>query len=98
MAEMLARYFTNADHVSNLTEEDDSFRTIREVYRETNSDVGRLKYNRHLKRSTQRNLVDETSGSHRSFLRMRLIKGTATSLTNPLYNHSIEKTEWLGLR
>lgn len=48
------------DHVSSLTEEDDSFRTIQEVYKENNSDLGWLKHNRHLKRSTQRNLVDET--------------------------------------
>ena len=44
MAEMLARYFTNAalhvnnggDHVSSLTGEDDRFRSIREVYKENN--------------------------------------------------------------
>ena len=58
------------DHVSSLTEEDDSYRTIREVYKENNSDLGWLKDNRQLKRSTQRNLVDETSRSHRSFLSM----------------------------
>ena len=58
------------DRVSSLTEEDDSFSTIREDYKENNSDLGCLKDNRHLKRSTQRNLVDETSRSHRSFLTM----------------------------
>lgn len=58
------------DHVSSLIEEDDSFRTIREDYKENSSDLGWLKDNRHLKRSTQRNLVDETSRSHRSFLSM----------------------------
>ena len=45
MAEMLARYLTNAalnigvDHITSLTEEDDRFRSIREVYKENNFDL-----------------------------------------------------------
>lgn len=48
-----------------------------------------LKYNRHFKRSIQRNPVDGTSPK----LLKSVAKGTAASLTN-LYNNCIEQGEW----
>lgn len=78
VAEMLANYFTNAafnigDHVSSLTKEshsehDSQLGAYESIQRKFDFKlVTVVELQQHLKRSTQRNLVDGTPGSHQNF-------------------------------